>query len=274
MENVKEYVERFAVFGNPVEYKGLNIKPILAEDAEGFFQAVEIFRIEKNKIPSIDIIRMSYLEFLITLMIESKDVSSFLWLLEKTLGLRHTAEAHKDGFDPDIMLFEEFPNGDLFIYINDWDLEMKLCHKGGATITIQGVELTSKEFDDYRKIVLFQNIYDYDDIVLSDDIKRVVTAYYELKNKGVHTPTMEDKVSAVVLNTSYKIDEIKKLPLRTFEKLFHDGVSKIDYIATKSLEPHLKEGNSIDHWIYKPIREKYSEVFKDAGEVARKITSI
>lgn len=276
VEDVKGYVENFAAFGIPVEYKGLKIKPIVAEDAMAFLRAVEVFRIEKNKIPSIEIIRMSYLEFMLSLLIHQEDFSDFLWILEKTLDISFDAKLCKEGWEdhPDEILMEELPNGDAFYYINGRDLEMKLRHRGGAEITIKGVHFTSSEFDDFRSIILFQNIYDYDDMVLSDDVRRVVEQYYALKNKGIHHPTMEDKTVANILNTSYTQEMLRKVPYRTFEKMFHDGVNEVDYIATKSLEPHLKEGHSIDHWIYKPIREKYSEVFKDAGELARKITSI
>ena len=79
---------------------------------------------------------------------------------------------------------------------------------------------------------------------------------------------------AIILNTAYTIDSLGEVPFRSFEKLFYDGVGKIDYIATKSLEPHLKEGKSIDHWVYKPIREKYSEVFSDANEFANKFANM
>ena len=68
MENVKEYVEQFVTFGNPVEYKGLKIKPILAKDALRFLDAVSVLQIEKNKIPSVEIIQMSYLEFMVNFM--------------------------------------------------------------------------------------------------------------------------------------------------------------------------------------------------------------
>ena len=275
MENVKEYVENFATFGDPVEYKGLKIKPILACDALEFMKAIEVFQIEKNKIPSVEIIRMSYLQFILSLMIHTEDFSNFLWILEKTLGLSYREDLRKEGWEePNAILLQEMPNGDAFYYINGWDLEMKLSHCGGAEITIAGVHLTASEFNDYKDIVLFQNIYDYDDTVLSDDVRRVVEQYYALKNKGIRIPTLEDKAAAIILNTSYTYETLKTVPLRSFEKLFHDSVSKVDYIATKSLEPHLKEGQSIDHWIYKPIREKYSEVFRDAGELTRKITSI
>ena len=51
MDNVKEYVAKFATFfGNPVEYKGLKIKPILAKDALRFLDAVAVLQIEKNRV--------------------------------------------------------------------------------------------------------------------------------------------------------------------------------------------------------------------------------
>ena len=87
MDNVKEYVEGFVTFGAPVEYKGLVIKPILAEDAIRFLEYVDIFQIEKNRIPNPEIIQMTYLEIFINYIVFSNEVDSFIWLLEKILGI-------------------------------------------------------------------------------------------------------------------------------------------------------------------------------------------
>ena len=83
MENVKEYVEQFVTFGNPVEYKGLKIKPILAKDALRFLDAVSVLEIEKNKIPSVEIIQMSYLEFMINFIMSCNEYVSDLTLSNK-----------------------------------------------------------------------------------------------------------------------------------------------------------------------------------------------
>ena len=275
MENVKEYVEQFVTFGNPVEYKGLKIKPILAKDALRFLDAVSVLEIEKNKIPSVEIIQMSYLEFMINFIMSCNEyVSDFVWILQHTLGIKEDNKIIIEGFKVNEILVEELPSQDVIYRVNGWDFELKLCHPRGAEIVLCGVKFTSREFDDLRRIILYQNIFEYDETPMSDDFKRVVEQYYAIKNRGIHKPTLEDKMVAIILNTAYTIDSLGEVPFRSFEKLFYDGVGKIDYIATKSLEPHLKEGKSIDHWVYKPIREKYSEVFSDANEFANKFANM
>lgn len=275
MENVKEYVEQFVTFGNPVEYKGLKIKPILAKDALRFLDAVSVLQIEKNKIPSVEIIQMSYLEFMINFIMSCNEyVSDFVWILQHTIGIKEDNEFIIEGFKLNEILVEELPSQDVIYRVNGWDFELKLCHPRGAEIILCGVKFTSREFDDLRRIILYQNIFEYDETPMSDDFRRVVEQYYTIKNRGIHKPTLEDKMVAIILNTAYTIDSLGEVPFRSFEKLFYDGVGKIDYIATKSLEPHLKEGKSIDHWVYKPIREKYSEVFSDANEFANKFANM
>ena len=275
MENVKEYVEQFVTFGEPVEYKGLKIKPILAKDASRFLDAVSVLQIEKNKIPIVEIIQMSYLEFMINFMVTYTDYfNDFAWILSRVLGAGVDEDRVVDEFEPNEILAEKMLNQDVNYKMNGWDFELTLCHPRGAKILLQGVEFTAREFDDLRRIILYQNLYDFDETPMSDDFRKVIEQYYDIKNRGIHRPDLEDKAVAIILNTSYTFDSLKEVPLRSFEKLFYDGVSKIDYMATKSLEPHLKEGKSIDHWIYKPIREKYSEVFSDANEFANKFANM
>lgn len=275
MENVKEYVERFVAFGTPVEYKGLKIKPILAKDALRFLDAVSVLQIEKNKIPSVEIIQMSYLEFMINFMVMYTEYfTDFAWILTKALGIGFEKDKSIKGFPDNEILIEEMPNGEVHYTLNGWDFQLILCHPRGAKITLQGVDFTTREFDDFRRIILYQNLYDYDETPMSDDFRKVIEQYYAIKNRGIHKPDLEDKAVAIILNTAYTFDTLQEVPLRSFEKLFYDGVGKIDYMATKSLEPHLKEGKSIDHWVYKPIREKYSEVFSDANEFANKFANM
>lgn len=275
MDNIKEYVSKYTTFGIPIDYKGLKIKPVLVKDAELFLDAIEVFRIEKNKIPSVEIIQMSYLEFLMGMIAINQDyLNAFLTLLSLTLGMQYNESYKKEGdiFAPNELLSQKINDKNSFYYINGWDIEVVVCN-GKASIKIMGTTLTSSEFDVFRHIVLFQNIADYDDIDMSDDFKRVIEQYYALKFKGIHDPTLEEKMLAIIMSTSYTIESLAQVPLRSFDKLFDYSVKKADYIATKPLEPHLKEGYSIDHWVFYPERDRFADVFGDPTEITKKVTN-
>ena len=276
MENVKGYVEKFTTFGEPVDYKGLKIKPIVVRDAEKFLDAIDVFQIEKNKIPDVNIIKMSYLEFLTGIMaLEKLYVNNFLCLLSLTLGMEYKDDYRVGGeeFEANELLSQSLLNGDSTYYINGWDLEINI-KKGRATIRLMNTVLNSNEFDEFIKIIMFQNIDGYNDMEMSDDFRRVVNQYYTLKYKGIHEPTIEDKMMAIIVSSSYTMETIKEMPIRSFDRLFGCSVKKVDYIATKPLEIHMKEGESIDHWVFYPDRDKYSEIFGDANELAKQVTSI
>ena len=276
MENVKEYVEKFTTFGDPVDFKGLKIKPITVRDAEEFLDAVEIFKIEKNKIPSVEVIQMSYLEFLMGMFAMDENYrNAFLWLIHTTLGMEYNDANRIEGdtYAPHELLAQSISDDNASYYINGWDLEV-IIKKGRASIRLMGTTLSASEFDTFRKIILFQNIDGYDDMEMSEDFRRVIEQYYALKFKGIHDPTLEEKMMAVIVSTSYTIDTLSDIPYRSLDKLFDTCIRRVDYMATKSLEPHLEKGHSIDHWVFYPEKDKYSHIFGDAQELAKKVTSI
>ena len=58
MDNIKEYVDKYVALQKPIPLYGLQIKPILVKDFFQFNDAKDILQIEKNKIPSIEIIQI------------------------------------------------------------------------------------------------------------------------------------------------------------------------------------------------------------------------
>lgn len=276
MDDIKGYVEKFATFGRPVEYKGLKLEPIVVGDSERFSEAGAVLQIEKNKISDVNIIQMSYLEFLVRLMIEDSSVlDDFIEVCNLVFGVQYDEsllDNNKD-FNPHDLLMQKLSDDITMLYVNGWDIRFKLGNNIIKFI-INGVEIDAKDFDDIRRIIMYQNIYDYDENEMSEDFRRVVEQYYALKNKGIHVPTLEEKIMAVIVTTAYTMEMVEKMPMRSFEALFHASVSKVDYISSKALEPHLKEGHSIDHWVYYPEKNKYDGIFSDANKLAQKITSL
>ena len=99
--NVKEDIEKYVVFGKDIPYHGLYIKPVRVSDSINFNQAKRIFLIDKNRIPDIDIIQMTYLQFLFTIVCDSEEyLEDFLTLMAITLGLRYKKENRLIDFKP------------------------------------------------------------------------------------------------------------------------------------------------------------------------------
>lgn len=275
MENIKEYVEPYATFGKPVKYEDIELKPVKLCDYFKFMRAIHCLRIQKNKTPDINIIQMSYLAFLINYIAVSNDVKQqFIDILSLCFGLERDEKfvVNNPNFKEDELLVQQMPNDREDYYINGWDVVMHLRTKS-AEIEIGGHSFNSSQFDDLRKIILYQNLSDYDDIEMSADFERVLEDFYRLKNKGIHHPSLEEKRMAVTTNSPYSLESLDALPIRTFDKMFESVLMKIDYMATKSLEPHLKDGH-VEHWVYYHEKDKFSDIFTDVDSVAKKVTSV
>lgn len=275
MKDIKKYVDYHSTFGDPIIYNNIKIYPVLAKDYYDFLRVADILKINKNESADIEIIQMSYLYYLIQLILyDERFKNTFLDLLNLSLHMQLEKDKLNEGFAENEILLQRLPNGADY-YINGWDIEIRI-RKRQATLIIKGNTISSKDFEDFRRIVLFQNLHDFDEIEMgmSDDFREVVEKYYELKNRGLHQPDLEEKALVIISHTGYSLDAVKSLPMRLFDNLFSTIIAETDYIATKALEPHLKSGHSIDHWIYKPKRQKYMEVFQDAETVAKKVTSI
>ena len=275
IDDIKQFVDEYAIFGEPIEYNGLTSYPVLVGDSTRFLDAIDCFRIPKNEIPNIEIIQMSYLEFLMNLiLINEETLKDFITIIDICFGIKCTEEyiQDADNFKLDELLMQTLPNGDSDFYINGRNVLIQF-KENRVFLTLNGCKFTSAQFDELRQIVLFQNLIDYDGIEMSVDFKRVLHDFYRIKNRGIHQPTIEEKMADVSTNSPYTLQDIKMLPMRSFDMMFESVLRKIDYMANKSLEPHLKSG-SIEHWVYYHDKGKYSDVFSDANDVAKKVTSV
>lgn len=270
IDNIQEYIESFGMFDEPVEYKELKLYPILTKDAHLFINNVDILRIDKNKWGDINIIQMSYLLFMLSLIQMDKTMmDKFLWLAEHIFGMRQKDKVLMKKYAPNELLVRQGANEDTYIYVvNGWDIAFEVCGQR-ATIFFDNIKLTATEFDEVRRIILYQNIYNYDDTPMSEDVKRVVEQYYTLKNKGIIPPSFAKKRAVVLSNSAETYKSIQDMPYRQFEELFHTIVDKIEYMVSIPLIPHLKDPD-VEHWVYKKERGKFDGIFVDADNVANK----
>lgn len=281
MENIKKYIEKYVTFGKPVKYQGLDIKPILVKDYFQFIDAKDILLINKNKIPDVEIIQMTYLRFLTLLVAEQDDIrEDFLTILALTLGVKYDDKKRDTSFRPNEMLAQHINEHQSMLFINGWDVCFRIDDNRTWLQLYSGdnmIELNDDQFNDLKDIILFQNIHDHDDMEMSDDFRRVVEEYYALKNKNVIIPTLEDKMMAVAVSSGYKLDELQQMPLRLFDSLFEYSVSKLEYQVNKlivNLAQGEIKGFTLSHWVYKTKKDKYSEIFTNAQDLVNKFNSL
>lgn len=281
MDNIKEYVDKYVTLQKPVPLYDLQIKPVLVRDFFQFNSAKDVLNIEKNKIPNVDIIQMTYLRFLLMMMLEQDEFKEdFLTILALSLGVKYDATKRNPSFEPNETLTQQIRKDEVEVWINGWDVKFRLSDNKVILCLYDDenlVEIDDAQFDELRKVILLQNIYKYDDTEMSDDFRRVVEEYYRLKNKDIVLPTLEDRLMAVCISSAYKLEELYVMPLRLFDALLERSIDKLEYQVNKlivNLAQGKVEGFNLSHWVYKTKKDKYSEIFTDAQELVKKVTSI
>lgn len=272
MKDYLEFIESFGYFDEPAIYKGVKIFPVKVKDYKRFEQSYDILIIDKNDTTDIEQIQKSYLRFMFELIVWDETLrQDFLNILELCFGVGFNEEYFHTEFDRNELLIVS-EDGDKRIYMINGRGVAFIIDGKKTKIAIQDIELTATDFDELKEIILYQNISGYDNTPMSDDFRKVVQKYYELKNKDIKMPEMIDKIAVVVASTSETYESVRDLPMRMFDKIFECVRDREDYVANTPLNPYLKV--PVEHWIYKKDKEKYSDIFGDATSLAKKITSV
>lgn len=268
VDKLEKYVERYRTFDEPVPYKGIGIYPIITKDYFQFIESVDILKIEKNKIPDISIIQMSYLSFLLHLIIENEDfLNKFIALCNLCLHVNSSSDLLNKNFPKGQVLLGR-SNGDEIYFINGYDIQF--INSGNSTwVSINGERLSSIEFDEVIEIIFFQNFPNYDNEEMSDDFKNMMEEYYRLKNKNIKPPTLEEQLVAIMSQNGMSKAEIKQESIYTIKSMIDSIVSKTDYEIQHLYRSHAmtdKKLPDIEHWLIKSNKDKYSEMFSDLDE--------
>lgn len=239
IQDVKKFIEPYVALDMPIPYKDLRIQPILMKDVNEFLYANDILDIVKNEIADVEIIQMTYLQYIIQKL-----------MFDETM------------FDSNLS------NGDIWKY--KFIVILQLClgvdasevsiDKNNNRLIIGENEITSNDFDDIRKIIMYQNVINFDDTPMSKDYKEMLNKYYSIKNVGIAMPTLEDKVDVVLANTAYTSQTLREMTYRRFQKIFEKIIDKTEYIVGAMFKSQgAKE--PLEHWVYKKKKDKYSDVF-------------
>lgn len=232
----------------PVPYKlktgqEILIKPIMVKDSMLFMASVDVLKIDKNSLGSVEAIQASYLKFLQKMIFPSNDimVQKFLNILDLCLELKG-------------------------IYLCNDEMERTFIQ------TESGIVISAKEFDDITKIILYQNLPEYDDKYINPDIKKSMQEVDRLKNKDYESPDFERQMGIIESHTGILKEQLLKKTWRSFQILFREVCGEIEFYTTRPAAIAVGAGDKVDHYIFKKRKDKFDGYFVDMDKFSHEVT--
>lgn len=231
MKNKYEY---WTSFDRPIPYKELLFYPVKMDNYLQLTLFSGCLTIDKDSIPDIDIISMTYLEYIYHLHFVKREISkdhnnlSFMTLMNGLLRLSLMLDENEDilyDYDnkkPRIKIMEKF------YYSDDFDV-MKdiLCEQNSLVLPDYSVQ---KEIRDRI------------------DEERILKAKWEGRKIG----SLEDQLICAMIVTSSSLEEVKNLTVRKFFKILQRADHKLHYeiYLAASMSGFVKiDKGAIKHWM-------------------------
>lgn len=274
--DINATIEKYRAFDEPIPYKDLLIYPIKSRDYYRFMPSLTVFDIQKNRIPDIQIIQMSYLQFLFGLILN--DIGwreKFITIMCLCFGVEEI-NCENNRIKRGAFWNELGKDGELIFHLNGYDIDF-IDIDGLLKIKIKGCELDSSDFDTLNKYIHYQNIYDYFDEFVNDDVREIVEKYYSMRNKGIKPPTFEEKVLSVMSELGVVKSQVANMTMISVEQIFHIAIRRTDYVVEHNYRAHAmtdKKLPDIEHWAYKTNKERFSEVFVNAESFTKSNQSV
>lgn len=239
-ELLSQYEKYYFVSEAPVPFKvkdnnyTLYIKPVTVQMFPFYQDNVGILLIDKNKISDAKIISMSYLQYLIEIVLHDKECQQALFtILSLSLGNEYKyTMGHNE-------------NGKVYLGVHNKDNEC-LC------------KITPKEFDKISEIILFYNDKDFDNRYVSEDMRKAMEDYYKIKFKNQHIPTLEEKKVFVSFKSGLTLKQINEMSYRFFNTMYNQCVENDLFFSQKIIQA--SEKYKVDDLVY-PLFAKKTNKF-------------
>ncbi len=241
-------------FDEPIPYKELLIYPITMKDYLEFHWLVNCLLIDKNSVPDVNVISMSYLRFLYYQSVVKEEPYVYMVKLLLCMVL-HLDFSEKMSF-----------------YINE---------KDKAFFTIKDVEYNADDFDEIVKIIFEQNCIQAIDNTISKEVRDALekAEEYKMRQNKQKMCSLEEQMICVLISTPLKMEDIYKLSIRKFEKILQRVDAKLHYqiylSASMSGMVKFENENAIQHWMNDlSEKDKYADVKVDMDTMRNKIESV
>lgn len=222
-------------FDKPVPYKlsdttHVDITPISVYNSEVFLSSCDILQIDKNALNSVEIIQMSYLDFLLKVMLPT-DKSGLL--LDKLSNIFR-----------------------LCLGMKTWKLKVREKQKLSIVAPDDSFEITGKQFDDIKRIILYQNVPHYDDTYIDPDLKKMMGEVDRLKSQGISTPNLERRMAIITAHCGVDKQTLMQYTMRSLQLLFEECAGEVEFTTLRPIMLYAGKAKELEHWIYKKKKDR------------------
>ena len=243
----------YLYYDTAIPYKELLIYPVKMDKYLDFHFFVNCLLLDKNSVPSPEVISMTYLQFLYYMSntTEMPYLYMFKELLKMVLHIDDD-QAFKFGLDENKKAF--FQIGDDLFFADD--------------------------FEKIRDIIFVQNCIEHIDDTIQKEVRDAMekAEHYKMRQNAYKMCSLEDQMICVLITTSLKLEDIYNLTIRKFSKILERVDYKLHYEiylgAEMSGMVKFENGNPFKHWMSDLTKDdKYADVKVDTEAMHQKIDS-
>lgn len=247
------------MYDEPAEYKGLKIYPIKMKDFLEFNYSIGSLLLDKDSIPDINIINMTYYEFLMYVSSEIENI----W--------------DKPSYKLDMLLricfdLDRSPSATPILY---GEYKKKLAFQ------IMGIIFTATDFDEIKNIIISQNEIETIDTNMKKETRDMLDKAKEARAKmsGDKQCGLEDQMICLSIATGLSLNDIYNMTVRKFKRYVRRVDHKLHYeiykTASMSGFVEFKDKNFPKHWMVElDGKDKYEDVLVSFDSVAEKIEKV
>ena len=132
--------------------------------------------------------------------------------------------------------------------------------------------INPKEFDDIIKIILNQNDANYDNRYVNPEVRELMAEYYKVRHNDIRTPNLEEKKAYVIGKTGMNINQLNDMSYRLFDLIYNSCVNSEIYFAQKMVQCSYKYEvkEDVKHPLFEKKKDPYAEIFEDTGVLSSK----
>lgn len=229
----------------PVEYvidgNVLNIYPVKYKDSELFLASASVITFDKDSIPDVEVIQMSYLEFVVKYLFQHDETAKARLVNIFSLCL------HMD---------------DVCLYVDNFG-------KPYLSDSKQSVIITPKKFNDIRRIIMYQNIPDYDDEYINPELKADMAETDAVRGMGLKPLTAEEKMAKVTVHSGIDKSVQMEWTMRYHAIIFRDVCGESEFNVTYPIALYTGKANKVPHWIFRKKTGRFDGYITSRGEFAK-----